>query len=141
MESTYLNADMIQILYLSVIFDFMAFTAQTFRRVLKRKPSTPENLQAIRDIMVENISTIKAHHDSDNFTAMADILRAVVLDSEPIPSELRTRRRNDPIFSPPPTRDDITPSKYARYEPNAEETISPCASVPPDSSTSASPDD
>jgi hypothetical protein len=56
----------------------MAFTAQTFRRVLKRKPSTPENLQAIRDIMVENISTIKAHHDSDNFTTMADILRALL---------------------------------------------------------------
>jgi hypothetical protein len=72
---------------------------------------------------------------------MADILKAVVLDSEPIPSELRTRQRNDPLFSPPPTRDDITPSKYARYEPNADETISPCASIPPDSSTSASPDD
>jgi hypothetical protein len=56
MNSNYLNADMIQILYLSVIFDFMAFTAQTFRRVLKRKPSTPANLKAIRDIMVENIS-------------------------------------------------------------------------------------
>ena len=141
MKSNHPNTDMIQILYLSVVFDFIAFTSQTFRRVLKRKPSTPDNLKAIRDIMVENISTMKAHHDSDNFSVMADILKAVVLDSEPIPSELRTRRRNDPIFSPPPTREDITPSKYARYEPNADETISPCASIPPDSSTSASPDD
>ena len=41
MNSNYLNSDMIQILYLSVVFDFMVFTAQTFLRVLKRKPSTP----------------------------------------------------------------------------------------------------
>lgn len=47
MTSSYLNADIIQILYLSVIFDFMASTAQTFRRVVKRKPGTPANLQAI----------------------------------------------------------------------------------------------
>ena len=80
---------------------------------------------------------MKAHHDNDTFSVLAEIHRAVVLDSEPIPSELRTRRRNEPLFSPPPTRDDITPSKYARYEPNAEEAISPCASIPPVSSTSA----
>jgi hypothetical protein len=141
MYSNNLNTDMIQILYLSVVFDFMAFTAQTFHRVLKRKPSNPAKLKAIRDIMVENIATMTAHHDSDNFTVMTDILKAVVLDSKPIPSEYRTRYRNDPLFSTPPTRDDITPSKYARYEPNADETISPCASIPPDSSTSASPDD
>ena len=81
MNSNYLNSDIIQILYLSVVFDFMAFTAQTFRRVLKRKPSTPANLKAIRDIMVENISTMKARHDSDNFSVMAHILKAVVLHS------------------------------------------------------------
>jgi hypothetical protein len=141
MRSGFLNTDMIQILYLSVVFDFMAFTAQTFRRVLKGKQSTPENLKAIRDIMVENISTMKAHHDCDTFSVMADILKAVVPDSEPVPSGHRTRYHNDPLFSPPPTRDDITPSKYARYEPNADTAISPVASIPHDSSTSASPDD
>ena len=46
-----LTTDMIQLLYLSVIFDVMAFTAQTFRRVLKRKPSTPANLKAILDML------------------------------------------------------------------------------------------
>ena len=89
----------------------MAFTAQTFRRVLKRKPRTPVNLQAIRDLMIETISTMKAHYDNDTFTVSADILEAIVLDCEPTPSERSSRRRGDLLFSPPPTRDDITPSK------------------------------
>jgi hypothetical protein len=134
-----LDSDMIQLLYLALIFDFMAFTAQTFRRVLKREPSTPANLQAIRDTMVENISTMKAHYDNDTFSVTADILRAIVLDSELTPSERSPHRRGDPLFSPPPTRDDITPSKYTHYETHTEEATSPAARIPQTSSTSASP--
>jgi hypothetical protein len=140
-ETTVLDANMVQLLYLALIFDFMAFTAQTFRRVLKRKPSSPANLQAIRDIMIESLSTMKAHFDNDTMTVTLDIFKAIVLDSEPTPSERRPRRRGDPLFSPPPTRDDITPSKYTRYETHTAEATSPPASSPPDSSTSASPDD
>ena len=136
-ETTLLDANMVQLLYLALIFDFIAFTAQTFRRVLGRKPSSPANLKAIKDIMIENLSTMKAHFDNDTATVTIEIFKAVVLDSEPIPSERRPRRRGDPLFSPPPTRDDITPSKYARYEPNADGTTSPCASVPRDSSIAA----
>jgi hypothetical protein len=140
-ETNLLDADMVQLLYLALIFDFMAFTAQTFRRVLGRKPSSPANLKAIKDVMIENLSTTKAHFDNDTPTVTIEIFKAIVLDSEPIPSERRPRRRGDHLFSPPPTRDDITPSKYARYDPNADRTTSPGAGVPPDSSTSASPDD
>ena len=53
----------------------MAFTAQTFRRVLGRKPSSPANLQAIRDIMIENLSTMKAHFDNDTMTVILDIFK------------------------------------------------------------------
>ena len=69
--------------------------------------------------MVENISTMKAHHDSDNFSVMADILKAVALDSEPVPSEQRTRHRNDPLFSPPPACDDITPRSMLVMSPTS----------------------
>ena len=55
--------------------DFMAFTAQTFRRVLGRKPSSPANLQAIRDIMIENLSTMKAHFDNDTMPVILDIFK------------------------------------------------------------------
>ena len=44
-EATTLDANMVQLLYLALIFDFMAFTAQTFRRVLGRKPSSPATLK------------------------------------------------------------------------------------------------
>ena len=86
MTSGILDAVMIQLLYLASIFDFMAFTVQTFRRVLKRKPSTPGNLQDIRDLMTENLSTMKARFDNDTFTVTVDILQAIVLDCEPTPS-------------------------------------------------------
>ena len=83
----------------------MAFTAQTFRHVLGRKPSSPANL---KDVIIENLSTMKAHFDNDTPTVTIEIFKAIVLDSEPIPSERRPRRRGDYLFSPPPTRDDIT---------------------------------
>ena len=91
-EATTLDANMVQLLYLALIFDFMAFTAQTVRRVLGRKPSSLSNLQAIKDIMIENLSTMKAHFVNDTMTVTLDIFKAIVLDSEPTPSERRPRR-------------------------------------------------
>jgi hypothetical protein len=44
LESNFMTTTMHQLLYLALLFDFMAFTGQTFRRVLGSKPSSAANL-------------------------------------------------------------------------------------------------
>ena len=46
------------LILLAMMLDFMAFTAQTFRRLLSSRSSTLVQLQAIRDIMLMSIHTI-----------------------------------------------------------------------------------
>jgi hypothetical protein len=102
----------------------MAFTAQTFRRVLGSKLSSATNLKAIRDIMLENLSTMDATFDNDLYSITIAQFKAVVLEIEPTPPLPGTsasrraaarRRVSNGIMSPPPTRDNITPSKFTRY--------------------------
>jgi hypothetical protein len=65
LESTFMTTTTHQLPNLALLFDFMAFTAQTFRRVLGSKMSSAANLKAIRDIMIENLSTMDATFDND----------------------------------------------------------------------------
>jgi hypothetical protein len=80
MESANFTPDMIQLLYLAVIFDFMAFVAQTFRRTLGTRPSTPDNLRAIRAVMSDNIHTMDAHFDVVEFSPPCLIRMIAVSD-------------------------------------------------------------
>jgi hypothetical protein len=125
LESNFMTTTMHQLLYLALLFDFMAFTAQTFRRVLGSKPSSAANLKAIRDLMLENLSTMDATFDNDLYSLTITQFKAVVLEIEPTPplpgtSDSRRasaqRRVSTGLMSPPPTRDDITPSKFTRHE-------------------------
>jgi hypothetical protein len=61
----FMTTTMHKLLYLTLLFDFMAFTAQTFRRVLGSKPSSAANLKAIRDLMLVNLPTMDANFDND----------------------------------------------------------------------------
>jgi hypothetical protein len=79
LESSFMTQNMHQLLYLALLFDFMAFTAQTFRRVLGSKPSSAANLKAIRDIMLENLSTMDATFDNDQYSLTIAQFKAVVL--------------------------------------------------------------
>jgi hypothetical protein len=129
LESNFMTTTMQQLLYLALLFDFMAFTAQTFRRVLGSKPSSAANLKAIRDLMLENLSTMDATFDNDLYSLTITQFKAVVLEIEPTPplpgtSDSRRasaqRRVSTGLMSPPPTRGDITPSKFTRYETNTD---------------------
>jgi hypothetical protein len=85
LESNFMTTTMHQLLYLAILFDFMAFTAQTFRQVLGSKPSSAANLKAIRDLMLENLSTMDATFDDDLYSLTITQSKAVVLEIEPTP--------------------------------------------------------
>ena len=63
----------------------MAFTAQTFRRLLSSRSSTLVQLQAIRDIMLMSIHTIDSTRDSDELSVLCCVLGAIEAEVEPIP--------------------------------------------------------
>jgi hypothetical protein len=48
------------LIMLAMMLDFMAFTAQTYRRLLGTRPSPAAQLQAIRNIMVMSIHAMDA---------------------------------------------------------------------------------
>ena len=56
----------------AMMLDFMAFTAQTFRRLLCTLPSSAAQLQAIRNIMIMSIQlkTMDASQNSDEFSVL-----------------------------------------------------------------------
>jgi hypothetical protein len=140
LESNFMTTTMHQLLYLAILFDFMAFTAQTFRRVLGSKPSSAANLKAIRDLMLENLSTMDATFDDDLYSLTITQSKALVLEIEPTPPLLGTsdswrgaaqRRVSTGLMSPPPTRDDITPSKFTRYETTDASDTTPTTTASP----------
>jgi hypothetical protein len=85
LDSTFMTTTMHQLLYLALLFDFMIFTAQTFRRVLSSKTSSAANLKAIRDTMKENLSAMDATFDNDLYSLTVTQFKAVVLQIEPTP--------------------------------------------------------
>jgi hypothetical protein len=70
---------------LAMILDFMVFNAQTLRRLLDTRPSSAAQLQAIRNIMIMSINTVDTTQDSDEFSVLCCVLRAIVYKIEPIP--------------------------------------------------------
>ena len=44
-----------KLLRLAVLFDFAAFCAQTFKRIIGNRPSTPAALQGPRDVFIESL--------------------------------------------------------------------------------------
>jgi hypothetical protein len=85
LESNFMTTTMHQLLYLGLFLDFMAFTAQTFRRVLGSKISSATNLKAIRVMMIENLSTMDATFGKDLYSLTITQFKAVVLEIEPTP--------------------------------------------------------
>jgi hypothetical protein len=78
-----MTTTMHQRLCLAVLYNFMVFTAQSFRRVLGSKPSCAANLKMIRDLMIENLSTMDATFDNDLSSLIITQFKAVVLEIEP----------------------------------------------------------
>jgi hypothetical protein len=148
LASNFMTTTMHQLLYLALLFDFMAFTAQTYSRVLGSKPSSAANLKAIRDLMLENLSTMDATFGNDLYSLTITQFNAVVLEIEPTPplpgtSDSRRaaaqRRVSTGLMSPPPTRDDITPSKFTRYETTDASDTSPTTTALPSDIGSTDP--
>ena len=120
---------------LAMMLDFMAFTAQTYRRLLGTRPSSAAQLQAIRNIMVMSIHAMDATQDSDEFSVLCYLLRAIVNEIEPIPLptvELQTglqgheshrkRRRSSVNEQSPLEISDIPRRKLGRFEPRTRVT-------------------
>ena len=59
--------------------------AQELGFVLGTRPSSAAQLQAIRNIMIMSIHTMDATQDSDEFSVLCYVLRAIVYEIEPIP--------------------------------------------------------
>ena len=113
----------------AMMLDFMAFTAQTFRRLLCTLPSSAAQLQAIRNIMIMSIHTMDAIQDSDEFFVLCYVLRAIVYEIEPIPlptvdletglqgqESHRNRRRSSVGEQSPLSISDIPRNKLGRFE-------------------------
>jgi hypothetical protein len=107
----------------------MAFTAQTYRRLLGTRPSSAAQLQTIRNIVIMSIHTMDATQDSDEFAVLCYVLRAIVYEIEPIPLatvDLQTglqvheshpkRRRSSAGERSPLEISDIPRRKLGRFE-------------------------
>jgi hypothetical protein len=79
--------------------------------------------------MLEKLSTMDATFDNDLYSLTITQFKAVVLEIKPTPplpgtSDSRRasaqHRVSTGLMSPPPTRDDIMPSKFTRYETNTD---------------------
>ena len=116
---------------LAILFDFAAFCAQTFRRIIGNRLSSAAGLQGPRDIFIESIQTRDAELNDSEYRVILNAMRAIVKEVEPIPYQAyasveaarsivppdshRKRRRDDTPPSAVRMSYDILPNELPRY--------------------------
>ena len=116
---------------LAILFDFAAFCAQTFRRLIGNRLSSAAGLQGPRDIFIESIQTRDAELNDSEYRVILNAMRAIVKEVEPIPYRAsasveaarsivppdshRKRRRDDTPPSAVRMSYDILPNELPRY--------------------------
>ena len=133
-----MQGHMRQMYILAIVYDFMAFCAQTFRLVLQDRQGTPRHLNGIRNLLTDTLHTIEAAPDySCELRHLFDVFRAIALEIGPIPSEdmledntqderphkfqtPRTYHRLDDevVLTPVVKYADIDHHEFTRYVPN-----------------------
>jgi hypothetical protein len=125
---------------LALIFDFMAFTAQTFRALLGTRVGTESNLSSMRELMNQSLDAMLEHqlYDDHLHETLYNVFRGIITEIGPIPvpttgtttpphdSDTRPqkyitprahhRHYGTPHYSPEIPIDDITSEVFQRFE-------------------------